>query len=219
MTSDSRPRTLWQRAWKPGEVRAPPWPSHCASWERSTGRSTEQSPIRLPRNWTPTFADCRTPRTTPASGSASRRYRRTRPRTWPPGRPRRGACDRRNLSSCQSRNQTNRSPASTRPRIIEPKQCSVRFDAEIHLLPLRACRICIRLRLCRGSTHARTGRVPIRLLAGGVAYSRVHTGVHYPGDVAIGSILGAGTAAIVAAAADGISRSHHRESISGDGVD
>ena len=53
--------------------------------------------------------------------------------------------------------------------------------------------------------------VPIRLLAGGVAYSRVHTGVHYPGDVAIGSIVGAGTAAIVAAAADGISRSRRRE--------
>ena len=30
--------------------------------------------------------------------------------------------------------------------------------------------------------------VPIRLLAGGVAYSRVHTGVHYPGDVVVGSI-------------------------------
>lgn len=44
--------------------------------------------------------------------------------------------------------------------------------------------------------------VPIRLLAGGVAYSRVHTGVHYPGDVVIGSILGAGTAAMVAAACD-----------------
>jgi membrane-associated phospholipid phosphatase len=53
--------------------------------------------------------------------------------------------------------------------------------------------------------------VPIRLLAGGVAYSRVHTGVHYPGDVAIGSIVGAGTAAMVAAAWDGISRSQHRE--------
>jgi len=53
--------------------------------------------------------------------------------------------------------------------------------------------------------------VPIRLLAGGVAYSRVHTGVHYPGDVAIGSIVGAGTGAIVAAAADGISRSRHRD--------
>jgi membrane-associated phospholipid phosphatase len=44
--------------------------------------------------------------------------------------------------------------------------------------------------------------VPIRLLAGGVAYSRVHAGVHYPGDVVIGSILGAGTAAMTAAACD-----------------
>jgi membrane-associated phospholipid phosphatase len=44
--------------------------------------------------------------------------------------------------------------------------------------------------------------LPIRLLAGGVAYSRVHTGVHYPGDVVVGSILGAATAATVAAACD-----------------
>ncbi len=44
--------------------------------------------------------------------------------------------------------------------------------------------------------------VPIRLLAAGVAYSRVHTGVHYPGDVVIGSITGAGTAAMVAAVCD-----------------
>src|SRR5512133_3288694 len=44
--------------------------------------------------------------------------------------------------------------------------------------------------------------LPIRLLAGGVAYSRVHTGVHYPGDVVIGSILGAATAAMVASACD-----------------
>ena len=46
--------------------------------------------------------------------------------------------------------------------------------------------------------------VPIRLLAGGVAYSRVHTGVHYPADVVIRSIVGAGTAATVAAACDRI---------------
>ena len=44
--------------------------------------------------------------------------------------------------------------------------------------------------------------LPIRLLAGAVAYSRVHTGVHYPGDVVIGSIIGAATAATVAAACD-----------------
>jgi membrane-associated phospholipid phosphatase len=44
--------------------------------------------------------------------------------------------------------------------------------------------------------------VPIRLLAAGVAYSRVHTGVHYPGDVVVGSVTGAGTAAMVAAVVD-----------------
>jgi membrane-associated phospholipid phosphatase len=44
--------------------------------------------------------------------------------------------------------------------------------------------------------------MPIRLLAAAVAYSRVHTGVHYPGDVVIGSVTGAGTAAMVAAVAD-----------------
>jgi undecaprenyl-diphosphatase len=32
--------------------------------------------------------------------------------------------------------------------------------------------------------------VPIRGLATAVAYSRVHTGVHYPGDVVVGSLLG-----------------------------
>jgi undecaprenyl-diphosphatase len=31
---------------------------------------------------------------------------------------------------------------------------------------------------------------PLVLLAAGVAYSRVHTGVHYPGDVIIGSLSG-----------------------------
>ena len=42
--------------------------------------------------------------------------------------------------------------------------------------------------------------IPIRLLAAAVAYSRVHIGVHYPGDVIIGSIMGAGTAAAIASA-------------------
>jgi membrane-associated phospholipid phosphatase len=51
---------------------------------------------------------------------------------------------------------------------------------------------------------------PIRLLAAAVAYSRVHTGVHYPGDVVIGSVAGAGTAAMVAAVADGAARARAR---------
>ena len=44
--------------------------------------------------------------------------------------------------------------------------------------------------------------VPIRLLASAVAYSRVHTGVHYPGDVVIGAVVGAGGAAMIGAACD-----------------
>lgn len=32
--------------------------------------------------------------------------------------------------------------------------------------------------------------VPLRLLAATVAYSRVHTGVHYPGDVVAGALIG-----------------------------
>jgi membrane-associated phospholipid phosphatase len=36
--------------------------------------------------------------------------------------------------------------------------------------------------------------VPLRALAALVAYSRVHTGVHYPGDVTIGSLIGSSLA-------------------------
>jgi len=52
--------------------------------------------------------------------------------------------------------------------------------------------------------------VPLRLLAAGVAYSRVHTGVHYPGDVMVGSIMGAGTAAMVAAVYDRLPQPRRR---------
>ena len=31
---------------------------------------------------------------------------------------------------------------------------------------------------------------PLRALAALVAYSRVHTGVHYPGDVLVGALIG-----------------------------
>jgi undecaprenyl-diphosphatase len=39
--------------------------------------------------------------------------------------------------------------------------------------------------------------VPVALLAAGVAYGRVHTGVHYPGDVVAGLALGIGSALVV----------------------
>jgi membrane-associated phospholipid phosphatase len=40
---------------------------------------------------------------------------------------------------------------------------------------------------------------PLRLLAATVAYSRVHTGVHYPADVVVGALVGASAGAAVAA--------------------
>ncbi|WP_432157649.1 phosphatase PAP2 family protein [Streptomyces sp. bgisy153] len=43
--------------------------------------------------------------------------------------------------------------------------------------------------------------LPLGLLAAAVGYSRVHTGVHYPGDVIAGAVLGAGAAATVLAIA------------------
>jgi len=44
--------------------------------------------------------------------------------------------------------------------------------------------------------------VPLGVLACMVGYSRVHTGVHYPGDVAAGALLGLASAALVSAVAD-----------------
>src|SRR6266536_2763085 len=40
------------------------------------------------------------------------------------------------------------------------------------------------------ATTVPAAAVPVGVLAVGVAYSRVHTGVHYPGDVAAGVLLG-----------------------------
>jgi membrane-associated phospholipid phosphatase len=39
-----------------------------------------------------------------------------------------------------------------------------------------------------------TAAAPLRLLAAVVAYSRVHTGVHFPGDVVAGALIGAALA-------------------------
>jgi undecaprenyl-diphosphatase len=44
--------------------------------------------------------------------------------------------------------------------------------------------------------------IAIQFLAGGVAYSRVHTGVHYPGDTVVGALIGAGAGQAVSSVAD-----------------
>lgn len=52
--------------------------------------------------------------------------------------------------------------------------------------------------------------VPVRLLAGAVAYSRVHIGVHYPGDVVAGSVIGSGIAAMVSSTGDRLATRRQR---------
>jgi membrane-associated phospholipid phosphatase len=44
--------------------------------------------------------------------------------------------------------------------------------------------------------------IPVRALAAAVAYSRIHTGVHYPVDVIVGSLTGAAVAPVAVAALD-----------------
>lgn len=47
---------------------------------------------------------------------------------------------------------------------------------------------------------------PLALIAAAVAYSRVHTGVHYPGDVLIGSLSGVMLGAATNSVLDGMKR-------------
>ncbi|MFJ5936808.1 phosphatase PAP2 family protein [Streptomyces cinereoruber] len=52
--------------------------------------------------------------------------------------------------------------------------------------------------------------VPLGVLASTVGYSRVHTGVHYPGDVAAGAVLGVASAAVSLTAGASLARRRQR---------
>jgi membrane-associated phospholipid phosphatase len=51
---------------------------------------------------------------------------------------------------------------------------------------------------------------PLGFLAGAVAYSRVHTGVHYPGDAVMGSLIGVGSGQVAVSLLDGRERRRAR---------
>ena len=57
-----------------------------------------------------------------------------------------------------------------------------------------------------GRDQPRLG-LALRFLAASVAYSRVHTGVHYPGDIVVGSLIGEGTGQAVAGLIDRLAQS------------
>jgi undecaprenyl-diphosphatase len=48
--------------------------------------------------------------------------------------------------------------------------------------------------------------LPLHLLAATVAYSRVHTGVHYPGDAIVGSLVGSASGALAPRLAAALAR-------------
>ena len=52
-----------------------------------------------------------------------------------------------------------------------------------------------------GHVSARAA-IPLRGMAALVAYSRIHTGVHYPGDVVAGVLMGEAIAQLVARGLD-----------------
>ena len=56
----------------------------------------------------------------------------------------------------------------------------------------------------------------MRFLAATVAYSRVHTGVHYPGDVVVGSLVGVGAGQAVGGLVDRLLPPRNPASSSGD---
>ncbi len=54
-----------------------------------------------------------------------------------------------------------------------------------------------------GAGHAHpAAAIPLRALAALVAYSRIHTGVHYPGDVVAGGLMGSALAQLTTHALD-----------------
>ena len=63
-------------------------------------------------------------------------------------------------------------------------------DADVDLVPLRPLGVGGGVRR-RGRRRAARARVPLRVAATVVAFSRVYTGVHYPGDVVVGAAVGA----------------------------
>ena len=58
--------------------------------------------------------------------------------------------------------------------------------------------------------------IALRFLAAAVGYSRVHTGVHYPGDVVVGSLIGESTGQAVAGLVDRLQPPRNRASSSRD---
>ena len=120
--------------------------------------------------------------------------------TWPSRRRGSGDLPGRHRDHRQPRRQIDLSTSTSRSGRTRPHARQTRPDAQLELVcGHSATSFAFAYTIGR---HLPFVGIPIRLLAAAVAYSRVHIGVHYPGDVIIGSIMGAGTAAAIGSAWD-----------------
>ena len=99
--------------------------------------------------------------------------------------PRSGS-PRRSSTSRSSRSGGAGAPIALRKRSRSPATCACRCHARSRpVIPPEPSRSRPASATCRPRPP-----VPLRALAALVAYSRVHTGVHYPGDVLAGALIG-----------------------------
>ena len=193
-------RRSWRPARRPGD--RPP-PRHCTSSPRSTSPSTERSPAhRHPRS-TGLCVDSPGWRTTRSCGSEPRR-RCSRSGDHEGDRAAATGLVAVGINSAvvnlpmklaSRRERPDRDAAGVPEGRHVPMPTSTSFPSG-HSASAFAFAGAV------GGSVPLLG-APLRGLAAAVAYSRVHTGVHYPGDVIVGSVVGAtiGEATVLAARA------------------
>ena len=120
-------------------------------------------------------------------------------------RARRGG---RQLGPRQPADEVGQQTGTPGPRHGGRARGAPRTDAVLHLVPVGPLGVGVRVRRGRGRVDAGARRT-LRGLAAAVAYSRVHTGVHYPGDVIVGSVVGATIGEATVLAARALRRRHH----------
>ena len=184
-----------------GPVRQRP-PAGCVSWVPWTGRSTPRWRLPPPLHSTSRCAGSPTPPITPASGSPSRPAS-----AWRGAGPGRRAAVRGTVAigvtsalvnlavkSAWSRQRPDRVGAGV------PVWRNVRMPASTSF-PSGHAASGFAFAAAIGRDQPWLG-LALRFLAAAVAYSRVHTGVHYPGDAVVGALIGEGTGQAVAGLMD-----------------
>jgi len=100
-----------------------------------------------------------------------------------------GLGDRGRLRRRQRRPQGRRPTRAARPRLGRCTRCPEGADAGVSVLP--SGQTASGFAFTNAVAHTLPAAAgPLGMLASAVGYARIHTGVHYPGDVVIGAVIG-----------------------------